>query len=113
MKINKIKIRPLNASKYGLRCLAEAYKYKGRYYYRVDNITTEISKIQYTEERAKVEYLAEAYKYKGRYYYRVGDTTIEITNTQYAQVIANPHLYYFSTALKLHCLINKKKKIRI
>jgi hypothetical protein len=77
MKINKIKIRPLNASKYGLRCLAEAYKYKGRYYYRV------------------------------------GDTTIEITNTQYTQVIANPHLYYFSTALKLHCLINKKKKIRI
>jgi len=56
------------------------------------------------------EYLAKATEVGGRYYYRVSGITIEITKTQYDHVIANPRLYYFSTALKLHFLIVKKIK---
>lgn len=37
-----------------------------------------------------------------KFYYRVGDTTVEIDKVERDKVVANPSLYYFSTALKLH-----------
>ena len=62
-------------------------------------------RISLLDERLKYE--AEAIKDSERYYYRVGDTTIEITKNEYERVIANPRLYYFSTALSLHNVIEK------
>jgi hypothetical protein len=56
------------------------------------------------------KYLAEVIKDRGKYHYRVGEKEIEITQLEYNSIIKNPHLYYFSTALKLHFLINKKLK---
>ena len=53
------------------------------------------------------KYIAEAIEDENRYYYRVDDVTIEITQSEYNYVIINPYLYYFSTALKLHYLIQK------
>ena len=56
------------------------------------------------------EYLAEVIEDENRYYYRVDDVTLDITQLEYSRIIINPYLYYFSTALKLHCLIQKRKK---
>ena len=42
-----------------------------------------------------------------KFYYRVDDTTVEINSDEYHKVIANPSLYYFSTALKLHHRMRK------
>ncbi len=50
-------------------------------------------------------YTAEAIEDENRYYYHVDGVMIEITQLEYNHVIINPHLYYFSTALKLHHLI--------
>lgn len=55
----------------------------------------------------ELEYVAEAIEDSGKYYYRVGGITIGITKSQYDNVISNPCLYYFSTALKLDRLIGK------
>ena len=55
------------------------------------------------------EYVAEAIKENGKYYYRVGDIRLEITQREFNRVIKNPRLYYFSTALRLHLLIQKTK----
>ena len=54
------------------------------------------------------QYAAEAIEENGRHHYHVDDTTVEVTKHEYDRVIANPRLYYFSTALKLHKLIEKK-----
>jgi hypothetical protein len=48
------------------------------------------------------KYVAQAIEYRGRYYYCIGDRIVEIAKWEYDRVIANPRLYYFSTALKLH-----------
>jgi hypothetical protein len=55
-------------------------------------------------------YLAEAVKEKGRYYYRVKSVEMEITEIDYNRVTSNPYLYYFSTALKLHHMIQSINK---
>jgi hypothetical protein len=55
-------------------------------------------------------YIAEAIEDKGKYYYRIDNVTLEITQLEYSRAIGNPYLYYFSTALKLHNLIQHKKK---
>ena len=47
-------------------------------------------------------YWADVIQHGTKFYYRVGDTTVDINNDEYCAVIANPFLYYFSTALKLH-----------
>lgn len=60
--------------------------------------------------RDHFNYLAEAIVDKGKYYYRVDNVTLEITQLEYSRVIGNPYLYYFSTALKMHFLIQHKKK---
>ena len=54
-----------------------------------------------------LKYFAEAIEYCGRYFYRVNNVTIEITKLEYEQVIKNPSLSYFTTALKLHTRIEQ------
>lgn len=47
-------------------------------------------------------YWTEAIEDGDKFYYRGKGTTIEITEDEFRQVVRNPSLYYFSTALKLH-----------
>jgi hypothetical protein len=51
---------------------------------------------------SKVCYSAQLMKNFDTYYYREGDKAMEIEVWEYKRVLANPRLYYFSTALKLH-----------
>jgi hypothetical protein len=59
--------------------------------------------------RNEHHYLAEAIAHEGRHYYRVDGTTVELKEHEYQRVIANPKLYYFSAALKLHHRIKRAK----
>ena len=43
------------------------------------------------------------------HFYRVGDIVVPATEYEYRMVIANPNMYYFSSALKLHCRIQRKR----
>ena len=74
-----------------------------------------VVKLKITLVDGRFEYMAEAIERGGRYYYRIGVTTIEVTKPEYDRVIANPRLYYFSTALKLHKVIEKglRKTVRL
>lgn len=56
-------------------------------------------------------YLAEAIEYQSEYFYRVDGVTVQAQQYEYERVIANPRLYYFSSALKLHHRIRKAKKL--
>ena len=56
-------------------------------------------------------YFAEAIEYKDRYFYRVDGVTVQAEYYEYKQVINNPRLYYFSSALKLHHRIRKAKEL--
>ena len=56
-------------------------------------------------------YFAEAIEFDDKCYYRVDGTTVEISRYEYANVIGNPRLYYFSSALKLHHRILKAKEL--
>ncbi len=55
-------------------------------------------------------YFSEAIEDGDKYYYRVDGNSIEIEKWEYERVIANPRLYYFSTALKLHLRIKRAKQ---
>lgn len=55
-------------------------------------------------------YWAEAIEDGEKFSYRVNGTTIEITEYEFGMVVSNPSLYYFSTALKLHYRIKKKRQ---
>lgn len=68
-----------------------------------------VVKLRITLIDGYLRYAAEAIEKNGRYYYRVNATTVEITKSDYDRVIRNPHLYYFSTALRLHNLIRLAK----
>jgi len=59
--------------------------------------------------RNEHHYLAEAIAHEGRHYYRVDGITVELEQHEYQRVIANPRLYYFSAALKLHHRIKRAK----
>ena len=61
------------------------------------------------------EYFAEVIKYSGRYFYQVENITIEINQLEYNRMVSVlwHQLYYFSTSLRLHFLIEHKKKILI
>jgi hypothetical protein len=74
-----------------------------------------IGKLRITLIDGGSRYNAEAIEHCGRYYYRVGNTTIEVTKNEYDRVVANPRLYYFQTALKLHNAIKKglRKNVRL
>lgn len=52
-------------------------------------------------------YDAEVVETSGRYFYRAKGTTIEVTEYEADRVIGNPHLYYFTVALKLHMRIKR------
>lgn len=54
-------------------------------------------------------YWAEAIRLGDSYFYRVGDVVVPATEHEYLKVIANPNMYYFSSALKLHCRIQRKR----
>lgn len=55
------------------------------------------------------QYISEAIEEDNGYYYRIGDVKTEITKYEYEHIIINPYLYYFSTALKLHFKLRKRK----
>jgi len=55
-------------------------------------------------------YWAKAIEEGGRFYYRVNGLTVEISEDEFSNVVINPHLYYFSTALKLHLRIKRAKE---
>ena len=54
-------------------------------------------------------YWAEAIRIGDSYFYRVGDIVVPATEYEYRMVIANPNMYYFSSALKLHYRIQRKR----
>ncbi len=56
-------------------------------------------------------YFAEAIDLGGQYFYRVDETTVCISQFEYDNVLVNPRLYYFSSALKLHHRIKKAKEL--
>ena len=52
-------------------------------------------------------YWAEAIEDGDKFFYRGKGSTIKIAEDEFRQVVRNPSLYYFSTALKLHHRIKK------
>jgi hypothetical protein len=58
-------------------------------------------------------YFAEAIEHEGQCFYRVDGVTVQAEQYEYERVIANPRLYYFSSALKLHHRIRKAKELGI
>lgn len=58
-------------------------------------------------------YLAEAIEHDGQYFYRVDGVTVKAQQYEHERVIANPRLYYFSSALKLHHRVRKAKELGI
>jgi len=57
----------------------------------------------------KNNYWAEAIRIGDCHFYRVGDIVVPASEYEYRMVIANPNMYYFSSALKLHCRIQRKR----
>lgn len=54
------------------------------------------------------EYTAIAIEESGRHYYWAKGVSLEISKQDYEAVKANPKLYYFSTALRLHVKISQE-----
>jgi len=54
------------------------------------------------------EYIALAIEEKGSYYYWARGASMKISRHEYELIKANPKLYYFSTALKLHFRVEKQ-----
>lgn len=54
-------------------------------------------------------YWAEAIRIGDSYFYRVGDIVVPVLEYEYQNVIRNPNMYYFSSALKLHYRIQRKR----
>jgi hypothetical protein len=54
-------------------------------------------------------YWADAIRIGDSHFYRVGDIVVPATEYEYRMVIANPNMYYFSSALKLHYRIQRKR----
>jgi len=48
------------------------------------------------------EYIAIAIEYEDSYYYWAKGVSLKIAKHEFERIKANPKLYYFSTALKLH-----------
>lgn len=53
-------------------------------------------------------YWADAIRIGDSYFYRVGETVVPATEYEYRTLIANPNMYYFSSALKLHYRIQRR-----
>ena len=56
-------------------------------------------------------YLARVIEHQGRHYYQVNGITVEAEDYECERALANPRLYYFSSALKLHFRIAKAKEL--
>ncbi len=54
-------------------------------------------------------YWSEAIEDRGRFFYRAKGVTIAIGEPEFRNVIENPSLYYFSSALKLHFRIERAR----
>ena len=54
-------------------------------------------------------YWPDAIRIGDSYFYLVGDIVVPATEYEYRMVIANPNMYYFSSALKLHYRIQRKR----
>ncbi len=54
-------------------------------------------------------YWAEAIRIGDSYFYRVGDIVVPVLEYEYRNVVRNPNMYYFSSALKLHYRIQRKR----
>jgi hypothetical protein len=54
-------------------------------------------------------YWADAIRIGDSYFYRVGETVVPVLEYEYRNVIRNPNMYYFSSALELHCRIQRKR----
>lgn len=59
---------------------------------------------------SEYNYTAIAIEDNGKFYYWAKGVSIEITPREYEFVTTNPKLYYFSTALRLHCRLKKELK---
>ena len=56
-------------------------------------------------------YVAQTIECDGQYFYQVNGVTIQALKREYEQAIANPRLYYFSSALKLHFRVKKAREL--
>ena len=70
-------------------------------------------KILRSEKIKEYEYLGIAIEDEGSYYYWSQGVSLKISEREFELVKSNPKLYYFSTALKLHCRIQKIKEAEI
>jgi len=53
------------------------------------------------------QYTGLAIEYAGAHYYWAKGVSVKISAQDYRRIKSNPKLYYFSTALKLHCQIEQ------
>jgi len=61
--------------------------------------------------RDENHYAAQAIEYESQYFYRINGVTVQALKHEYEQAIANPRLYYFSSALKLHFRVKKAREL--
>ena len=57
----------------------------------------------------EMNYWAEAIRIGDCHFYRVGDIVVPVLEYEYRNVVRNPNMYYFSSALKLHYRIQRKR----
>jgi hypothetical protein len=65
------------------------------------------------QKSAEYEYIGIAIEDQGNYYYWARGVSLKINEQEYQYIKANPKLYYFSTALKLHHRIDRALKADI
>ena len=61
------------------------------------------------QKSSEYEYVGIAIEVQGSHYYWAKGVSIRITEQEYRHIKANPKLYYFSTALKLHIRIERER----
>ena len=63
------------------------------------------------QKSPEYEYIGIAIEDDGSHYYWAKGVSLKITKWEYQLIKANPKLYYFSTALKLHFRIETQLKV--
>ena len=76
----------------------------------VQRIANNFAPIARTPKFKQPVYIGIAIEEDGHYYYWARGISLKITQDEYWQIKANPKLYYFSTALKLHHRIDRALK---
>jgi len=59
------------------------------------------------QKSSEYQYIGIAIEDQGSHYYWARGVSLRITEQEYRYIKANPKLYYFSTALKLHLKIDR------